>query len=160
MKANKAINIILIIVVISIWSTLGFRFFYSSSELSPAQYPTVEFKSKENFRTERKEKELVLSDKNAFRKYKNSNKNTIINPIIPAQKKSKEIVVGDTPNRISFHGSLTDPNGKKIYIIKLNGQIKRMNIGQKVGDVTILKSIKNGIQILDRKEKREVFEMN
>lgn len=160
MKTKKIINIILIIIVISIWSTLGYRFFYSSNELSPAQFPTVEFKSKESFKFERRKREMVLSDKNAFGKYKAPNKNVTNKPTVPLQQTPKVSAIEDIPNRISFHGSLTDPNGKKIYIIKLNGQIKRMSIGQKIGDVTILKQIENGIQILDRKEKREVFEMN
>ncbi|PQJ19867.1 hypothetical protein BST94_06430 [Nonlabens xylanidelens] len=142
-----------------IWSTLGYRFFYSSNEVLPVQFPTVEFESKESFRFEIRGRDIVLSDKDAFGKYKTPNKHIRDKPTIPLKKKPKVSVIEDNPNRISFHGSLTDQNGKKIYIIKLNGQIKRMSIGQKIGNVTIIKPIENGIQILDRKEKREVFEI-
>tara|TARA_R110002012_G_scaffold306491_1_gene511250 strand:+ start:1142 stop:1627 length:486 start_codon:yes stop_codon:yes gene_type:complete len=159
MTVKKIINIVLIISVVAIWSIVGYRFF-TKVEVAPS----VEFQTNPSFETrefniDHNRENLIVSKKNPF----NKNQARVVigdrKPIVKPKKETKKADVSNKkPNMISYHGSLTDNSGHKIYIIKINRQMKRFKKGQKIGDVTLLKIIENGVLILDRDEKKEIFE--
>lgn len=159
MTLKKVIDIVLIISVVAIWSIVGYRFFVKVEVA-----PSVEFRTNPSFETrefniDHNRENLIVSNKNPF----NKNQARVVTgdrkPIVKPKKETKKADVSDKkPNMISYHGSLTDHSGQKIYIIKINRQMKRFKKGQKIGDVTLLKIIENGILVLDQGKKREVFE--
>lgn len=160
MNLKKTINISLIITVVVIWSVLAYRFFRISEDSVSHDLKTIDLKPTEFSELKNNKQELILTDKQAFGKNNVQRKNLKNNSSGTSKKTIQSNPKIVKPNFVSFHGSITDNSGNTVYIIKINGTIRRMRIGQKINEVSILKSLENGILITDKGVKREVFETN
>lgn len=158
MIKQKLLNIFLIVVLLIIWSIAGYRLFSQPEEAEIPEFQIKPVNEVGEVKPFTKKRDLIISGKNPF-----NSKQTKAKNIKPVFKKTKELkenveVKDEKSNIISYHGSIKGNDNNVVHIIKINRQIKRFKKGQKIGDVTLLKVIENGVLVLDRKEKREIFE--
>ncbi|MNK23691.1 hypothetical protein D3C87_419890 [compost metagenome] len=157
---KKKINIALIIVVLSLWGAVGYRFisnyFFDKNENNIILEKTLPFKNliveRDTFLLQSITRdpflnkiEPAISISKTFSKLK----------IITSKNKieNKPLTTMEWPN-IQYFGYIKSGKNNELALVKLNGQLLRVHEGEKKNDLVIQSVHKDSIIVVFKKEKK------
>ncbi len=160
---KKKINIVLIIVVLGLWGTVGYRtvnqYFFSkkliiktmdlNKELNANQINKDTFQMENSIRDpflNKQDQSMVPSTKKIYSKSLNIKKN------VAQTFKPKEFI--NWPS-ISYHGYIQSKvNNEELILVKINEKMHKLKINEEVEGVTLKKVYKDSIEFVFNKEKK------
>ena len=160
---KKKINIVLIVVVLGLWGTVGYRvlnqYFLSEKGVVKTMELNKELNStlinKDTFRLENGMRDPFLNKQSQnsvpvaiISNAKTSNIKHITAPII----KSNQYINWPA---ISYHGYIqSKANNEELILVKINEKMHKLKINEEVEGVTLKKVYKDSIEFIFNKEKK------
>jgi hypothetical protein len=160
---KKKINIVLIVVVLGLWGTVGYRalnqYFLSKKGVVKTMELNKEFNltqiNKDTFQMEnsirdpflnKQDQSMVPNTKKIYSKSLNIKKK--VYPVV----KAKEYINWPA---ISYHGYIqSKANNEELILVKINEKMFKLKINEEVEGVTLKKVYKDSIEFIFNKEKK------
>lgn len=165
---KKKINIVLTVVVLGLWGTVGYRavnqYFFSKKLVVKAMDLNKELTAnqinKDTFHMENSIRDPFLNKQSQssvpiaiirYSKTSNIKHKTSTTPII----KSKKYI--NWPS-ISYHGYIqSKANNEELILVKINEKMHKLRINEEVEGVTLKKVYKDSIEFIFNKEKKIIY---
>ena len=158
MDTKKAINIGLIIVVLSLWGTVSYKYinrFFGNDELTFAvsndsNYGTVSIIKKDTFLLEPLIKDPFLNK--VFSKPKPQVNTVPIVPKVKSEPKPKEEIFFPT---VKYYGYIKSKDKKEeLILVKINNRLEHVRLNSNIDGLVIKKIYKDSISVYFNNETR------
>lgn len=158
METKKIINIILIIVVVSLWGTVSYKYinrFFGSDELlytssNDYNYEAISIIKKDTFLLEPLAKDPFLNQ--VFTKPKNQTSRVVIPP------KPKEVpkpTAGIPFPSVNYYGYIKSKDKKdELILLKVNNRLERVRLNSDIDGLIIKKIYKDSVIVFFNNETR------
>lgn len=158
MDTKKAINIVLIIVVLSLWGTVSYKYinrFFGSDELAynlpnDYNYGTVSIIKKDTFLLEPLAKDPFLNK--VFSKPKQPTQIVTTSPKIKTEPKPKEAILFPS---VQYFGYIKSKDKKEeLILVKINNRLERVRLNSTIDGLVIKKIYKDSVTVFFNNETR------
>lgn len=158
MDTKKAINIGLIIIVLSLWGTVSYKYinrFFGSDELAynlpnDYNYGTVSIIKKDTFLLEPLAKDPFLNK--VFSKPKQPTQRISTSPKIKTEPKPKEVILFPS---VQYFGYIKSKDKKEeLILVKINNRLERVRLNSTIDGLVIKKIYKDSVTVFFNNETR------